>query len=53
MKRTDERTEIVDQVGNREQAIMNVELKGANMHAQMICMIGVVILEGCVQVAIG
>jgi hypothetical protein len=25
---------------------MNVELKGANMHAEMICMIGVVILGG-------
>jgi hypothetical protein len=36
----------VDQVEIENRAIMNVELKGANMHAEMICMIGVVILGG-------
>jgi hypothetical protein len=34
----DQRTEIVDQVGNREQVIMSVEVKGANMQVEMMCM---------------
>jgi len=45
---TYQETGIVDQVGNREQVIMNAEKKGANMHAEMMCMKDVLTREVCV-----